>query len=144
MPYAVVARRVGGQPHLHGGRIGGRVGAVPTVVLARACAVSPERRARRVDRRHAVAGLARKPQALGHSQPHDDLLPGATRRHGRKVALRQIANDRRTGVPVPAATTPALVATTPVGRGHGPQAAPPTAETIDKRGLSPPPALPDR
>lgn len=78
--YTVPARLIGERLRLHifDERIEGYVGSVRAVTLPRVYAVSHERRARRIDYRHVIAQLARKPQAFRYSQLRDDLLPNAT------------------------------------------------------------------
>jgi len=80
--YTVPARLVGEQLRLHifDDRIDGYVGAAQAVTLPRVYPVSHERRARRIDYRHLIGQLVRKPQAFRYSQLRDDLLPNATYR----------------------------------------------------------------
>jgi hypothetical protein len=80
--YTVPARLIGERLRLHifDERIEGYVGSVRALTLPRVYAVSHERRARRIDYRHIIASLARKPQAFRYSQLRDDLLPNATYR----------------------------------------------------------------
>jgi transposase InsO family protein len=79
--YSVPARLIGERLRLHifDDRIEAFVGATQAVVLPRVYAVNHER-ARRIDYRHLIAALARKPQAFRYSQLRDDLLPNATYR----------------------------------------------------------------
>jgi hypothetical protein len=80
--YTVPARLIGERLRLHifDERIEGYVGSVRALTLPRVYAVSHERRARRIDYRHVIASLARKPQAFRYSQLRDELLPNATYR----------------------------------------------------------------
>jgi transposase InsO family protein len=79
--YSVPARLIGERLRLHifDERIEAFVGATQAVVLPRVYAVNHER-ARRIDYRHLIAALARKPQAFRYSQLREDLLPNATYR----------------------------------------------------------------
>jgi len=79
--YSVPARLIGERLRLHifDDRIEAFVGATQAVVLPRVYAVHHER-ARRIDYRHLIAALARKPQAFRYSQLREDLLPNATYR----------------------------------------------------------------
>jgi len=80
--YSVPARLVGERLRLHifDDRIEGYVGAARALTLPRVYPVCHERRARRIDYRHLIGQLVRKPQAFRHSQLRDDLLPNATYR----------------------------------------------------------------
>jgi transposase InsO family protein len=79
--YSVPARLVGERLRLHifDDRIEAFVGATRAVTLPRVYAVNHER-ARRIDYRHLIAALVRKPQAFRYSQLREDLLPNATYR----------------------------------------------------------------
>jgi transposase InsO family protein len=81
--YTVPARLVGERLRLHifDDRIEGYIGAKRALSLPRVYPVCHERRARRVDYRHLIGQLVRKPQAFRHSQLRDDLLPNAIYRH---------------------------------------------------------------
>ena len=80
--YTVPARLVGERLRLHifDDRLEGYIGATQALSLPRVYPLCPERRARRVDYRHLIGQLVRKPQAFRHSQLRDDLLPTATYR----------------------------------------------------------------
>lgn len=80
--YTVPARLVGERLRLHifDDRIEGYVGAARALSLPRVYAVSHEQRARRIDYRHLITQLVRKPQAFRYSRLRDDLLPNATYR----------------------------------------------------------------
>jgi hypothetical protein len=80
--YTVPARLVGERLRLHifDDRIEGYVGAACALSLPRVYAVSHEQRARRIDYRHLITQLVRKPQAFRYSRLRDDLLPNATYR----------------------------------------------------------------
>jgi hypothetical protein len=79
--YSVPARLVGERLRLHvfDDRIEAFVGAALALTLPRVYSVNHER-ARRIDYRHLIGVLARKPQAFRYSQLRDDLLPNATYR----------------------------------------------------------------
>lgn len=79
--YSVPARLIGERLRLHvfDDRIDAFVGAARALTLPRVYSVNGER-ARRIDYRHIIGALARKPQAFRYSQLRDDLLPNATYR----------------------------------------------------------------
>jgi hypothetical protein len=79
--YSVPARLVGERLRLHifDDRIEAYVGATLALTLPRVYSVNHER-ARRIDYRHLIGVLARKPQAFRYSQLREDLLPNATYR----------------------------------------------------------------
>jgi len=79
--YSVPARLIGEQLRLHvfDDRIEAFVGATLAITLPRVYSVNHER-ARRIDYRHLIGALVRKPQAFRYSQLRDDLLPNATYR----------------------------------------------------------------
>jgi hypothetical protein len=79
--YSVPARLIGERLRLHifDDRIEAFVGAAHAVTLPRVYSVNHER-ARRIDYRHLIGALVRKPQAFRYSQLRDDLLPNATYR----------------------------------------------------------------
>jgi transposase InsO family protein len=80
--YTVPARLVGERLRLHifDDRIEGSIGSRHALSLPRVYPVCHERRARRIDYRHLIGQLVRKPQAFRHSQLRDDLLPNAAYR----------------------------------------------------------------
>jgi hypothetical protein len=75
--YTVPSRLIGEslRVHIYDNRLEIHLGAIHTVTLARIFASDHNHRARRVDYRHVVASLERKPQAFRYSQLRDDLLP---------------------------------------------------------------------
>lgn len=79
--YSVPARLIGERLRLQvfDDRIEAFVGATLAITLPRVYSVNHER-ARRIDYRHLIGALARKPQAFRYSQLRDDLLPNATYR----------------------------------------------------------------
>ncbi len=79
--YSVPARLIGERLRLHvfDDRIEAFVGATLAITLPRVYSVNHER-ARRIDYRHLISALARKPQAFRYSQLREDLLPNATYR----------------------------------------------------------------
>jgi hypothetical protein len=79
--YSVPARLIGERLRLHifDDRIEGFLGATRAVTLPRVYSVNHER-ARRIDYRHLIAALVRKPQAFRYSQLREDLLPNTTYR----------------------------------------------------------------
>ena len=79
--YSVPARLIGERLRLHvfDDRIEAFVGATSAITLPRVYSVNHER-ARRIDYRHLIGALVRKPQAFRYSQLRDDLLPNATYR----------------------------------------------------------------
>ena len=80
--YTVPACLVGERLRLHifDERIEGYIGATRALSLPRVYPLCHERRARRIDYRHLIGQLVRKPQAFRHSQLRDELLPNATYR----------------------------------------------------------------
>lgn len=79
--YSVPARLIGERLRLHifDDRIEGFLGATRALSLPRVYTVNHER-ARRIDYRHLIGALVRKPQAFRHSRLREDLLPNATYR----------------------------------------------------------------
>jgi transposase InsO family protein len=79
--YSVPARLIGERLRLHvfDDRIEAFVGATLALTLPRVYSVNHER-ARRIDYRHLIGALVRKPQAFRYSQLREDLLPNATYR----------------------------------------------------------------
>ena len=79
--YSVPARLIGERLRLHvfDDRIEAFVGATAAITLPRVYSVNHER-ARRIDYRHLIGALVRKPQAFRYSQLRQDLLPNATYR----------------------------------------------------------------
>jgi hypothetical protein len=79
--YSVPARLIGERLRLHvfDERIEAFIGATKALTLPRVYSVNHER-ARRIDYRHLIGALARKPQAFRYSQLREDLLPNATYR----------------------------------------------------------------
>ncbi|MEA3643083.1 MAG: IS21 family transposase [Lamprobacter sp.] len=79
--YSVPARLIGERLRLHvfDERIEAFVGATRALTLPRVYSVNHER-ARRIDYRHLIGALVRKPQAFRYSQLREDLLPNATYR----------------------------------------------------------------
>ncbi len=77
--YTVPSRLIGERLRLHifDDRIEAYVGSQRALTLPRVYPTSPQKRARRVDYRHVIGSLARKPQAFRYSQLRDDLLPTA-------------------------------------------------------------------
>jgi len=77
--YTVPARLVGERlrMHIYDDRLEGYIGSQRTLTLPRVRVLKHNRRARRVDYRHVIGQLARKPQAFRYSQLRDDLLPSA-------------------------------------------------------------------
>jgi hypothetical protein len=79
--YSVPARLIGERLRLHvfDDRIEAFVDATKALTLPRVYSVNHER-ARRIDYRHLIGALVRKPQAFRYSQLREDLLPNATYR----------------------------------------------------------------
>jgi transposase InsO family protein len=75
--YTVPARLVGERlrMHIYDDRLEGYIGTQKTLILPRVRLLKHNQRARRVDYRHVIDQLARKPQAFRYSQLRDDLLP---------------------------------------------------------------------
>ena len=80
--YTVPARLVGERLRLHiyDDRLEGYIGSRRTLILPRVRVLKHNQRARRIDYRHVIGRLARKPQAFRYSQLRDDLLPSAAYR----------------------------------------------------------------
>ena len=75
--YTVPSRLIGEslRVHIYDDRLNVYLGATHTVTLPRVFTSGNNRRARRIDYRHVIASLERKPQAFRYSQFRDDLLP---------------------------------------------------------------------
>lgn len=78
--YTVPARLVGERlrMHIYDDRLEGYIGSQLTLTLPRVRPLKYSQRARRIDYRHVIGQLARKPQAFRYSQWRDELLPSAT------------------------------------------------------------------
>jgi transposase InsO family protein len=80
--YTVPARLVGERLRLHiyDDRLEGYIGSQRSLTLPRVRVLKHNRRARRIDYRHVIDQLVRKPRAFRLSQLRDDLLPSAAYR----------------------------------------------------------------
>lgn len=78
--YTVPSRLIGEslRVHIYDNRLEIYLGSTLTVTLPRVFVSDNNHRARRVDYRHVISSLERKPQAFRYSQIRDDLLPDAT------------------------------------------------------------------
>jgi len=78
--YTVPSRLIGEllRVHIYDNRLEIHLGSTLTVTLPRVFVSDNNRRARRVDYRHVIKSLERKPQAFRYSQIRDDLLPDET------------------------------------------------------------------
>ena len=78
--YSVPSRLVGEKLkiHLYDDRLECFVGQMLVYTLPRIYPIHATQRARRIDYRHLVASLVRKPMAFYHSQIRDDILPDET------------------------------------------------------------------
>jgi hypothetical protein len=94
--YSVPARLIGERLRLHvfDDRIEAFVGATKALTLPRVYSVNHER-ARRIDYRHLIGALVRKPQAFRYSQLREDLLPNATYRTIWQHLDRHLKHARR-------------------------------------------------
>lgn len=78
--YTVPSRLIGEslRVHIYDNRLAIYLGSTLTVTLPRVFVSDRTHRARRVDYRHVIKSLERKPQAFRYSQIRDDLLPDET------------------------------------------------------------------
>ncbi len=78
--YTVPSRLIGERlrVHIYDSRLEGYLGSTLTVTLPRVFSSDNNHRGRRVDYRHVISSLEKKPQAFRYSQLRDDLLPGET------------------------------------------------------------------
>ncbi len=78
--YTVPSRLIGMtlRVHIYDSRLDIYLGSTHTVTLPRVYPSDPNHRARRVDYRHVIRSLERKPQAFRYSKLREDLLPGET------------------------------------------------------------------
>lgn len=78
--YTVPSRLIGEslRVHIYDNRLDIYLGSTLTVTLPRVFVSDNKHRARRVDYRHVIKSLERKPQAFRYSQIRDDLLPDQT------------------------------------------------------------------
>ncbi len=78
--YTVPSRLIGEslRVHIYDNRLDIYLGSTFTVTLPRVFVSDNKHRARRVDYRHVITSLERKPQAFRYSQIRDDLLPDET------------------------------------------------------------------
>jgi hypothetical protein len=82
MVYTVPSRLIGERlrVHLYDDRLHCYLATEPALTLARVYAAKGKRRGRRVDYRHVIGSLKKKPMAFYRSQLRDDLLPTPTYR----------------------------------------------------------------
>ena len=78
--YTVPSRLIGERlrVHIYDSRLEGYLGSTLTVTLPRVFSTNNNHRGRRVDYRHVISSLQKKPQAFRYSQLRDDLLPDET------------------------------------------------------------------
>lgn len=78
--YTIPSRLIGEslRVHIYDNRLDIYLGSTHTVTLPRVFVSDNKHRARRVDYRHVIESLERKPQAFRYSQLRDDLLPDKT------------------------------------------------------------------
>jgi hypothetical protein len=78
--YTVPSRLIGEslRVHIYDNRLDIYLGSTLTVTLSRVFVSDNKHRARRVNYRHVITSLERKPQAFRYSQIRDDLLPDET------------------------------------------------------------------
>jgi Mu transposase, C-terminal domain len=78
--YTVPSRLIGERlrVHVYDSRLEVYLGSTLTVTLPRVFSSDNNRRGRRVDYRHVISSLEKKPQAFRYSQLRDDLLPDET------------------------------------------------------------------